>query len=150
MTKNPVLIRGWKKYKEEQARIKDDGADQIQKIKEYYAEERERLKRNGTSRRGPYWSSTGHGTPILFPGEDSLQRVEHPTKKALPMQSWKKEKPSGIFTSATTPKPKKQKKPKEEQTSQGAKRQATSPSCESCGAELEPEAKFCGKCGSKV
>ena len=145
-----MLIRGWKKYKEEQARIKDDYADQIQKIKEYYAEERERLKRNGTSRRGSYWSSTGHGTPILFPGEDSLQRVEHPTKKALPMQSWKKEKPSGIFTSATTPKPKKQKKPKEEQTSQGAKRQATSPSCESCGAELNPKAKFCGKCGNQV
>ena len=80
MTKNPVLIRGWKKYKEEQARIKDDGADQIQKIKEYYAEERERLKRNGTSRRGPYWSSTGHGTPILFPGSTPLKSKQKQPK----------------------------------------------------------------------
>ena len=154
MTKNPVLIRGWKKHKEEQARIKDDYADQIQKIKEYYAEERERLKRNGTysrSRGRGRRSSTDYGAPTLFPGEGSLQRAEHPTEaKALPMQSWKKEKPSGIFTSATTPKPKKQKKPKVAQTFQEAKRQATSPSCESCGAELKPEAKFCGSCGTRI
>ena len=140
---DPEIIRRHKEWKRKKQEIEDYYADLMEQHKEHYPENR-----------------PGVGTPTLFPGEgsltsdglNSLQRAEvgeHPTEATLPMSD-KKEKPSGIFTSATTPKPKKQKKPKVAQTFQEAKRQATSPSCESCGAELKPEAKFCGKCGTRI
>ena len=142
---DPEIIRRHKEYKRKQQEIRDYHADLMEQHKEHYPENR-----------------PGVGTPTLFPGEgsltsdglNSLQRAEvgeHPTEATLPMSD-KKEKPSGIFTSATTPKPKKQKKPKEgyTQTFQGQQKRATSSSCSNCGASLNPKAKFCGSCGTRI
>ena len=143
---DPEIVRQRREYKLKIAEIQAKYEDRIKWIKEH----------------PQYHYLSDIGAPTLFPGEgsltsdglNSLQRAEvgeHPTEATLPMSD-KKKKPSGIFTSVTTPKPKKQKKPKEgyTQTFQGQQKQATSPSCENCGNTLKPTAKFCGSCGTRI
>jgi hypothetical protein len=157
---NPELIRRHKEYKRKQQEIRDYHADLMEQHKEQYREKRAGI----LARQYQHYPENRPwpGAPTLFPGEgsltsdglNSLQRAEvgeHPTEATLPMSD-KKKKPNGIFTSVTTPKPKKQKKPKEgyTQTFQGQQKQATSPSCESCGNTLKPTAKFCGSCGTRI
>ena len=96
--------------------------------KPYDPDEEEKEEAGKYSGAKPASRESGLGSGV-FPSKWKPRRLrgressEHPTDAVKPMTS-RKEKPSGVFSSATLPKGKKKKKPKVAQTFQTGRRQA--------------------------
>ena len=96
--------------------------------KPYDPDEEEKEQSGKYTGAKPASRESGMGSGV-FPSKWKPRRVrgrvrsEHPDDTVKPMTG-KKEKPSGIFSSATIPKPQKKKKPKVAQTFQSGRRQA--------------------------